>query len=133
VADVPTFQVKPPIRCCRQLPDSPFGTCGEPAGWQRTVHIGAAPSFFCDEHRGPNDAPIAGELVFNRVSVQAEVVFCATSFLPGMARAEALARLTAAVEAGGGLLSLTTVTSQVGRYVPPAPPRKQAAGRTRVS
>lgn len=132
MADVPTFQVRPPLRCCRTLSDSDRLVCGTIANWERAGAVAGGSSFYCDEHRGPNDRPIAGELVFQRVSVMAEVIFAGVSPMPSMSKAEAVAQVESALERVGGLLNVIQVTCQIGRHAPPPSPAKRAGGRPRV-
>jgi hypothetical protein len=130
VADVPVFQVRPPLRCCRQVPDSPYGVCGELASWERSPAAGSLSSFYCDEHRAMTDRPIGGSVVFRRVSLQVEVSFAATSPTPNAAQLEAFARLEAAARAVGAIVGVHAASTLVGRYDGPAV-RQVGAGRPR--
>jgi len=132
VSDVPSFQVCPPLRCCRQLIDSPLSTCGSDAQWQRPGKAGQAPAYFCSQHRGKDDIPINGARLIRLVRLHVEVLYVGTSSVPAIAHAEALAQLESAVAASRGLLSINSATSQVGRYEPAAPPPKHAGGRPRA-
>lgn len=130
MSDTPVFHVRPVVRCFYQDPDSPFGVCGSEARWERRSAAGRPSSFYCDVHRGVSDAPIAGDLVLRRVSVQMEVIYAATSPIESGAKAEAVARLEAAARASGGTCSIMAVNSQVGRFpAPVAAPATLARGR----
>ena len=131
MADVPRFAVLPPLRCCQQDPDCLSGICGELATWQRPGLARAGTAFFCDYHRNAIDVPIAGELVFRRVSITIEAVFAGTSPIPGLARTEALERLEKAVQHAGGLISIQAATDVVGRYAPPTGGEAVGDGRRR--
>lgn len=130
--DVPVFHVRPPLRCCAADLDRPYGVCGAPAAWERSPGAGQVSSFYCAVHRGESDKPVAGEVFMRRVCLVVEVVYSATIPAPGRAQREALAELEAAVQGSGGSLSLVSATSQVGRFVPPAPARQPVAGGERV-
>jgi len=132
VSDVPSFVVCPPLRCCRQLIDSPLSTCGSDAQWQRPGKAGQAPQYFCSQHRGKDDVPIAGPRLIRLVRLQVEVLYAGTSSVPAIAHAEALAQLESAVTASRGMLSINAATSVVGRYEPQPPPPKHAGGRPKA-
>lgn len=127
--DVARFQFAPPIRCCRQVPDSPFGVCGELATVRRPELGISSAAFFCGEHAQPGDVPIAGELLIRRISITMDVSFTGTSPMAAMARAEALARLETALESVGARLNLHAVTDVVGRYQHQAPRPAPVIGR----
>jgi hypothetical protein len=131
VADVARFLARPPLRCCSAEPTSESLVCGAPAAWRRPTCNGSPAAYFCDAHQEPGDVPIAGDTLFRRVSVTCEISFAGVSANPGIARAEALARLELAVERAGGMLNLHTMTDALGRHEPPAPPPRSRAGRPR--
>jgi hypothetical protein len=94
--------------------------CGAPATSKRPGSQWFAEQFFCAAHAQPIDVPIAGERVFRRVRLSADVLFAAVDANPPMAQAEALERLERAIEAVGGLLDVSRVTSGFVRWTPPA-------------
>lgn len=132
MGDVAQFQVRPPLRCYQQLPDSAIATCGDLAEYQRIGAGGLQVGYFCAAHRQATDVPIAGATTFRRVSVQIELLLAGTSPIPAMAQAEAVARLEAALERIHGLVNLSAVTSAIGRYEPPPPPLKGKGGRQKA-
>ena len=78
--------------------------------------------FYCYRHRREGDVPLAGEVLFRRVSITLEAVFAASSSVPMVAKIEALARLDRAVKGAGGFVNLHAVTTVVGRGRPPPAP-----------
>src|SRR4051812_49050114 len=112
--DGPLFVAAPPLRCQRPRKASSPQLCGEIASWMQPGNDVFMPTYVCDLHRDPSCVSIPSAGVFRRVSVQVEVLFSAASWSKNEAQAEAVARLERIVQAAGGLLSLTTVTSAVG-------------------
>ena len=129
MADIPTFTVLPPLRCFDPVGNSLDLACAAEARWMRRSGDGSLPAFYCDGHREPGDTPIAGPLVVRRVSLVAEVLFCAVTPFQNGSQTEAVTRLEQAVGMAGGLLNLVSVTSTIGRWTPVSAPRGGKGGR----
>ena len=95
----------------------------------RASRDGSPPALICDGHRETGDTPIAGPLVVRRVSLVAEVLFCAVTPFQNLSQREAVTRLEQAVGMAGGVVNLVSVTSTIGRWTPPALPRGGKRGR----
>jgi hypothetical protein len=127
--DVARFTVAPKIRCCHFAKHRESSICGEIASWKAPSQYASTGAYFCEEHRRPEHVPIAGTVLFRRVSLQIEVLFAGVSPIPAMAQAEALARLERAVESAGGMLSIKAASSVVGYCELPGPPVARRRGR----
>jgi hypothetical protein len=122
VMDVPELAVRPPIRCFHRRDDRPGAVCGSRANWLRVAANVLGTGYYCDTHHADGDVPIARAPVCRRVSVTLEVLLTGTSFVAGLAQADAVAALEGAVESVGGVVNLHTVHSVVGQYGPRALP-----------
>jgi hypothetical protein len=120
LARVPAFSVKPPARCMTEVEPSAHQKCGELATVIRRGGKWFADSFHCSKHREPTDLAIAGDYMVRRVRVTCDVLLAGVDDREGICKAEAAARLAAAVAAAGGVLDVKMVTSQIGRYSSPA-------------
>jgi hypothetical protein len=129
VHSVPEFLIMPTPRCCLRLGNSAVDVCGAVAAWARPARGALPAEFFCDRHRGPTDQPITQGFLARRVTLRVEVLIAGTSLRPAEAHLEAVERLMRVVEAAGGLMNLHDVSSVVGRYTPPAPPRAKTPPR----
>jgi hypothetical protein len=131
VADVPVVAVRPPLVCCFHRLNPPPEYCAIPAVRMRLTPGAAAPQFFCAYHCLPTDEPITDEATFHLVSVTMEVRLCGVSETPGVAHAEALARLEAAIGWVGGVINMHACRSMLARAEPPTPvgPQKGEGGR----
>lgn len=115
-AHLPLFSICPPPRCYHRTGELRTHVCGERARWKRPASSCFADEFFCDDHALPTDVAIVGEQVMRRVHLTIDVYLGATSISAPHAQAEALARLSDAVAAAGGLLDTQRVLSTIGRY-----------------
>lgn len=129
MAELATFTVAPPMRCSERLGHLLGFYCGQGAAVMRPVQAWTQPEYFCPQHAKPGDVPIAGPLIFRRVTVSLDVLFAAVTFTPVTAQAEALAALEVAVEQAGGLINLHGVTSAIGCWKPPAAVGQGQGGR----
>ncbi len=118
--DMPTFDAVGRLRCFHREDLGDRRPCGRPARFVRFANRATTPEYFCDRHHAATDQMVTGEQLVRRVSVTACVLFCGTSFQPTLAQAEALRQFEEAVEHAGGLVSLDTVSSQIGRWRVPA-------------
>jgi hypothetical protein len=78
--------------------------------------------FRCDAHRRHDDSPLPKEFAIRHVTVFADLVFAATTFIPELAEREAVELAGRGAESAGGLLNLHGVRSYIGHYAAPAPP-----------
>ncbi|HKV99991.1 MAG TPA: hypothetical protein VJN96_09205 [Vicinamibacterales bacterium] len=68
--------------------------------------------YFCEVHRKPSDAPIPIGQVFECVRVELAVEIAGVVMGSGIARTEAVARLSAALERLGAVVDVQQVTSR---------------------
>lgn len=119
---LPLISTAPPLRCAERLKNRGNAFCGATASWKRLGNHFVDDQFFCDEHRLETDEPIAGDRVFRRITVHCDVTFAGVTMRDLIARAEAMTRLRAAVEAAGGLLDAYGVDSCAVRWAPQGTP-----------
>jgi hypothetical protein len=126
MVDMARFTAAPAPRCFYCGEESEPFACGEAACWMRPGPADYPAGYFCPAHRAEGDVPIPPDYVVRRVSIVLEVVFAGTSWSDGHARAEAVCRLEEAVQGAGGLISLSQVSTALGRRAAPV-----AAGEER--
>ncbi|MGH9411312.1 MAG: hypothetical protein ACRD1V_17900 [Vicinamibacterales bacterium] len=115
MSDEPIFGVNPIARCSSRLVGSVSAYCGRPARWHRQVPGAIGPVALCDQHACPGDLPLDPAQPYRRIRIQFEVYYAGVSQDAARAEAEAVDRLRAALEVSGGIPSLVTVASQIGR------------------
>jgi hypothetical protein len=130
--DEARFHVRPPLRCAQMVEESGSSVCARAASWERCPVGARAALFYCDEHRGKDDRPIAAETRFLRVSLVVQVDFTGCHLTTAMAQGEALAQLERAVDQAGGHLSIVSASSVPGRLHAPAERRAPAGSGARV-
>lgn len=113
---IPAFTLTPPPRCCTPEKSRAAGICGELATRRRPGNRWFADTFHCNEHAHETDVSIAGDFALRRVRLTCEVLLAGIDVNDPIARAEAVARLEAAVQGVGGILDLREVSSAVGLY-----------------
>lgn len=132
MSDVPTFIVRPPLRCFEWLENPTVHICGQAATRAGVRNGGVQLQFFCPEHSRVGDVPIADDAIFPLVTVTLEVLFSGVSFRPAVAHAEVLGLLEQFIAAAGGVINLQTCRSVNGRGAPQAPIGRQRPGRPRT-
>lgn len=120
--DLPTFAIRPTLRCFGvQGPGAPTW-CGKPATHYRQARAWGMHSFLCAEHAEPGDVPLPSTVVFRRVRIMGHVDVAAISWTPDRAQNEAVRVMEDAIRAAGGLLDVYSVTSCTGRHTELAAP-----------
>jgi hypothetical protein len=132
MSDIPTFLVRPPLRCFAWVTDPTTRICGQLAQWSGRRPGDERLQFFCASHSQAGDEPIADDAVFPLVTVTLEVLFSGVSYRQAIAHAEALGQLEQLVAGAGGLINLQACRSVTGRGAPQAPIGRQRPGRPRA-
>jgi hypothetical protein len=117
--NVPALVNTPPPRCFYRGESAVGVICGELAAWVRPGREWFDTTYFCDQHRGPNDLEIPSVHPIRRVRFSAICLFASASNNATLAHTEALARLETAVQLAGGLLDVEDVNSTWGKSTPP--------------
>jgi hypothetical protein len=131
VVDVPRVTVRPLVMCCCRWDDGTTEYCRVPAVRMRRTPGEPAPQFFCVYHASPTDELLTDDAIFRLVSITMEVRLCGVSETPGVAHAEALARLEQAIRLAGGVINLHACRSMLVRAEPSPPPSQPEGERVR--
>jgi len=116
LAHYPECSIQPPLRCYQWVGGPSGGFCAKDAAWLRAGSQLFEDAYFCHEHCAPSDVSIPSPVIVNRVRLTVQVLFAGVSPRPDLARAEAVARLEAAVQSAGGLVTVDGATSCLVRY-----------------
>lgn len=124
-----TFVYRPKLRCYSMQGGSKRLPCGRLAYWMRSSALPHDVMFLCDACREAGDVPVAEDAPFRRVTLMLEIHLAGASRSVGAAHTEAVTRAEEALQSLGGMVTVASVTSQVGRLagrdVRPGAPRKK--------
>ena len=87
------------------------------------------PLFLCETHHRDGDVPIPADAVFRRHTILIEVHLAGASANDGVSRTEAVTRIESLLAPLGGLVTVVSITSQVGRLARPASLAPRRPGR----
>jgi len=121
LAHYPECSIQPPLRCHQWVGGPSGGFCAKGAAWLRAGNALFNDAYLCDGCRAPTDVPIPSTVIVNRVRLTVQVLFAGVSPRADLARAEAVARLEAAVQSAGGIVTVDGATSCLVRYGPLPP------------
>lgn len=125
---IPLVTTAPPPRCAYKRGSAPGSICGDVAAWKRPGNHFVDDAFFCNAHREACDVELAGEVVYRRLHVHCDIILAGVTMREPIAKAEALTRLTAALEAAGAVLDVHGISSNAVRARVQRPEGSKRAG-----